>query len=549
MAVGVTLGHGTVLDVLAGLEGKASGGRFLFPDSGEVLTRADLMHRANGLAGELLKAGAGPGDVVGILLPAAPAFPPAVIGVLSSGAAACVLPVPAAIREADAVAGELAAHIRAVGIRHVVTGHPFTAMLGPVVERCPGLTVVDAGSCPALSRPPTDLVVSGTDRAIVQFTSGSTSRPRAVSLTHQAVLNGAISPIERCELSAADVGYQWLPLFHDFGMIGLMISLCAGFDMHLTSPAAFIKHPAQALRYFTEHGVTICTGPNFAYERLAATAEAGDLPGVDLGRWRIALNGGEQVSAGTVDRFTRALGRYGLPGTAMTPAYGMAEFCAGISIGRPDLVPSTVTVDRLSLVDGRPVRTVAGGSGWELVGQGRPLPGTQARVVDAGGTTLPDGHVGELEVRGTSLMSGYLHDSESTGEALHEGWLRTGDRGFLRGGEIHVSGRIKDMIIVHGRNVHAEDVEAVAQHAPGVYQRHCAAVADQDNERIIVVVETVQPDQAAVAEAVRQAVGERLGLSEVVVHTVTRNRLPRTTSGKWRRAEIRRRLLSKEAQL
>jgi acyl-CoA synthetase (AMP-forming)/AMP-acid ligase II len=548
MTVGVTAEYGSVLDVLACFDGTADSGRFVFPDSGEVLTRVDLIHRANGLAGELLKAGAGPGGVVGILLPAAPTFPPALIGVLTSGAAVCVLPMPVAIRDADAVADELAAHIRAAGIRHVVTGHPFTAMLGPVVERCPGLTVVDIGSCPVLARRPTELVISGTDQAIVQFTSGSTSQPRAVSLTHQAVLNGAIAPIERCELSAADVGYQWLPLFHDFGMIGLMISLCAGFDTHLTSPATFIKNPAQALRYFTEHGVTVCTGPNFAYERLA-NAAAGELSGVDLGRWRIALNGGEQVSVGTVDRFTKVLGRYGLPSTAMTAAYGMAEFCAGISIGRPDLAPGTVTVDRLSLVDGQPVRTVAGDSGWELVAQGQPLPGAEVRIVDAGGTALPDGHFGELEVRGVSLMSGYLHDPVATGEVLHEGWLRTGDRGFLRGGEIHVSGRIKDMIIVRGRNVHAEDVEAVVQHAPGVYQRHCAAVADQDNERIVVVVETVEPDRAAVAEAVRQVIGERLGLSGAVVHTVARNQLPRTTSGKWRRAEIRRRLLSEEAQL
>ncbi|QKV74037.1 AMP-binding protein [Amycolatopsis sp. Hca4] len=169
-----------------------------------------------------------------------------------------------------------------------------------------------------------------------------------MSLTHQAVLSGALAPIERCELTAPDVGYQWLPLFHDFGMIGLMIALCAGFDLHLTSPATFIRHPAQALRHFTEHGVTICTGPNFAYDRLVAAAEADDPSGIDLGRWRIALNGGEQVSPGTVDRFTAVLGRYGLPGTAMTPAYGLAEFCAGISIGAPGSVPATVTVDRRS---------------------------------------------------------------------------------------------------------------------------------------------------------------------------------------------------------
>ncbi|MCG8920684.1 AMP-binding protein [Actinokineospora sp. PR83] len=537
-----------MIEVLSCPEGTA-GGRFFFPDSGEVLTRVDLVHRANGLAAELLRAGAGQGDVVGILLPTTPAFLPALIGTMSSGAAACVLPMPAAARDADAVADELAAHIRAVGIRHVVTGHPFTAVLGPVVERCPGLTVIDAGSCPVLSRRPTDLVIAGGDQAIVQFTSGSTARPRAVSLTHQAVLSAATAPIERCEMSTADVGYQWLPLFHDFGMIGLMISLCAGFDMHLTTPATFIKDPAGALRYFTEHGVSICTGPNFAYDRLATTAAAGDLPGVDLGRWRLALNGGEQVSAGTVDRFTEVLGRYGLPGTAMTPAYGMAEFCAGISIGRPGLAPSRVTVDRTSLVDGQPIRTLAGGSGWELVGQGPPLPGTRVRVVDAHGTALPEDHVGELEVSGTSLMSGYLHDPAATGEVLRGGWLRTGDRGFLRGGEIHVSGRIKDMIIVHGRNVHAEDVEAVVRHVPGVYRRHCAAVADHENERVVVVVETVEPDRAAVAEAVRRAIGERLGLSGAVVHTVARNQLPRTTSGKWRRAEIRRGLQAKEEQL
>ncbi|MEU3764956.1 AMP-binding protein [Amycolatopsis keratiniphila] len=512
----------------------------MFPEPGVTITRPVLAERANGLGRELLATGTDPGDVVGILMPSAPSFPPALLGILTTGAAASVLPLPTTARDPDAMADDLAAYIRAAGIRQLVTAAPFTGLLAPLLDRCPELRVLDADRCGTASRRPTSTTVRTHDPALVQFTSGSTARPRGVVLSHGAVLNAALAPIRRCDFTPADVGYQWLPLFHDFGMIGLIISLCAGFDIHLANPATFIRDQERALRYFSENGVTVCTGPNFAYDRLLSTAECRDLSDVDLSRWRIALTGGEQVAATTVRRFTEILGRQGLPGAAMTPAYGMAEYCAGITIGAPDRAPRIVTVDRASLVPGNRVRVCT--DGWDLVAQGSPLDGTEIRVVGSGGSAVPTGCFGEIEVRGASLMNGYLNDPVATSKAVRDGWLRTGDEGFVLGGELYVAGRSKDMVIVRGRNVHAEDVEAMVRQVPGVYQRHCVAVADKRREQLTVVVESTMPDRESVAEKVRQEIAERLGLAQVVVHVVDRSWLPRTTSGKWRRAEIRRRV-------
>lgn len=535
---------GTLVDAITCAPGDR--GRMIFPESTTVLTRAELGPRANGVAAALLAAGAEPGEVVGVLLPATPSFPPALLGVLTIGAAVSVLPLPAVAHDVDSVADDLAAFIRTVGIRHLVTGDLFAAALEPLQRRCPGLRVVNADRCAPATRVPTTHTPGPDDRAVVQFTSGTTGRPQGVVLSHRAVVNGVLAPVARCELTPADVGYQWLPLFHDFGMIGLLISLCAGFDTHLVSPAAFIRRPVDALRYLGEHGVTICTGPNFAYDRLAEAARAADPGGLDLGRWRLALNGGEPVSPATVRAVTEVLGRHGLPAGAMTPAYGMAEYCAGITIDLPGLAPRTVTLDRAAATDGRVV-PVTGDSGWTIVSQGPPLPGTEVRVVDAAGTVLPEAGVGELQVRGPSLMDAYLaEDSAAVSSVLDDGWLRTGDRGFLLRGEVHVAGRHKNMIIVRGRNVHAEEVEHVARHVPGVYQRHCVAVADRERERVVVVVETVETDRAAVAEGVRRAVSERLGITDADVRTVDRRWLPRTTSGKWKRDELRRRLFGEE---
>ncbi|MGZ3146161.1 AMP-binding protein [Lentzea chajnantorensis] len=383
---------GTLVDAINCAPGDR--GRMFFPESTTVLTRAELGPRANGVAAALLAAGAGPGEVVGVLLPAVPSFPPALLGVLTTGAAVSVLPLPAVAHDVDSMADDLAAFIRTVGIRHVVTGDLFAAALEPLQRRCPGLRVVNADRCPPATRVPTTHTPGPDDRAVVQFTSGTTARPQGVVLSHRAVLNGVLAPVARCELTPADVGYQWLPLFHDFGMIGLLISLCAGFDTHLVSPAAFIRRPVDALRYLGEHGVTICTGPNFAYDRLAEAARTAELDGLDLGRWRLALNGGEPVSPATVRAVTEVLGRHGLPASAMTPAYGMAEYCAGITIDLPALAPRTITLDRAAATDGRVV-PVTGDSGWTIVSQGPPLPGTEVRVVDAGGTVLPEAGVGE----------------------------------------------------------------------------------------------------------------------------------------------------------
>ncbi|WP_261567430.1 AMP-binding protein [Frankia gtarii] len=526
-----------------------------FPSSAERLTLAELAARTTALARSLVVEGVAPGERVGVFSRNNADFLTAVIAVGRAGAAACPLPLPTSAGDLAGYAARIAAVTGAAGVGRVLVGagaDGLTRRLAPVLPalRFDGVAGLARSARDGVALP----VVSPSDLAIVQFTSGSTAVPKGVVLTHRNVVHGTAAIVDGIGLADGDHGATWLPLYHDMGLFGALSAILTAVPMTIWSPSTFIKDPASWLRSFAALGCSILPSPNFGYDALLEAVGPAEAEGLDLRRWRVALNGAEPVSPLTVQRFGARFAPAGFAPEAMFPVYGMAEATLAVTfppLGRP---PVTTWVDRDRLArDGVAVPAPAGDPGARgLVGVGRPVRGMRLRVVDGQRRAVADGTVGEIEISGDAVTAGYLTADGSptaptapAADPSGERWLPTGDLGFLAAGELHVSGRRKEMIIVRGVNYYPEDAEALVRDAPGVHRRRCVAVADVDDagaESLTMIAETAldgAADRVRLAADLRVAVGSALGLAEVSVRLVAPDALPRTSSGKFRRVEAR----------
>ena len=539
---------------LTHLAAVSPGSTAVFPTAGpdgtaENITARDLDDSADGAARALLDGGVVPGDVVGVMVPPSARLFATLFGVWRSGAAASVLPVQAGFGDAEATARRLARIAGVAGMRHLVLDDDHAEIGARLRQVMPELTLVSphragAGD-PGRELPP----VEPDAVAVVQFTSGSTSAPKGVVLPHRAVIAGLRAIVVSGEFSPDDVFVQWVPVFHDMGLIGLMSHWLNGADVHVFTPTAFLRRPAKLLDYFAEVGGTVITGPNFGYEYILDAVKPEQLATLDLAPWRLAFNGSEPVDAQTVERFATTLAPCGLRDSVMFPVYGMAEATLAISFPKPGTVPRVVTIDRDELAATRRARAVSGesGTGKRVVSVGRAVHGIELRIVGPDGAVVEPSGLGEIQIRGDAVTTGYLGDRDAT-ERLFDGpWLRTGDLGFELDGDLFVAGRLKEMVIVRGQNFFPDDVEAIAREVPGVYRRRCVAFTDTDAdgaEHIGVIVEARTADGEQVSTEVARRVSAELDLAQVRVHIVQPRWLTRTTSGKWQRAIASHRLES-----
>jgi acyl-CoA synthetase (AMP-forming)/AMP-acid ligase II len=371
---------------------------------------------------------------------------------------------------------------------------------------------------------------------LLQYTSGTTGRPKGVTISQRALTSNASAIAQGLSIGGHDVGCSWLPLFHDMGLIGAVITpLCHPFEVHVLAPEAFIMRPDRWLRLISELGATISPAPNFAYE--LCTHRIGHVQGWQLDGWRAALNGAEAVHASTMRRFSERFEAVGFQERAMTPVYGLAE--STLAVTMPTLGgPSTVKVDADALARGRVLRA-SGETARELVSVGTPVAGSSVRVTDESGHTLSEGAVGEIRVAGPSLMEGYFANPRASAEVLDGGWLRTGDLGAVIDGALFVVGRAKDVVVQAGRNVYPDDVERVAREVPGVRGGAVAfGVEDpaRGTEALVVMVEVVRTGRACgVSKRVRGELLTVLGVRADEVVPCPLGSLSRTTSGKIQR--------------
>jgi acyl-CoA synthetase (AMP-forming)/AMP-acid ligase II len=388
--------------------------------------------------------------------------------------------------------------------------------------------------------------------AFLQYTSGSTGDPKGVAVTHGNVLHNEVTISEALEFTAESVIVGWIPHFHDMGLIGGgLLGFFTGANLVWMSPLAFLKQPVRLLRAISDYRGTACAAPNFAYDLIARRVTAEQLAGLDLSTWEVALNGAEPVRRATVERIKDMLAPAGFAPSAMRPAYGMAEVTLLATTSRG--VQRYLDADADALEQNR--YAPAQGRSISLVSSGEPGPGIDVHIVDPETLDeLPDGHVGEIWLRSASVASGYHNRPLETIERFHahtsDGvgpYLRTGDLGLLRDGELYVTGRHKDLLIVNGRNLYPQDIEEFVQtvHPAFAGSRGVVISVDvNDNERLVLiqsVKDTLLGDVTydELASTAKRAVARVFDVPAPGVVLVDRGGIHLTTSGKVQRSSMR----------
>lgn len=541
--------------------------------SAERQSYAQLLEGAQKLAQKLIALGLQPGDRAALILGVSLDLPRLLFACASIGVVPFCLPTPRLGRSGDYRAS-IEAMLRAASARLVVCETGAARQLAGTVEAVGtglGLRTPQelASINPAVDR--FDAPASH-DPALIQFSSGTTVAPKPVCLTHgnlsaniSAIL--ASLPGDLREHSCC----SWLPLHHDMGLIGGMLSaVFAGGEANFLRPEDFVARPGLWLKTLANSGATISPAPNFALQMCLDRIRDEELERLDLSRWSAALIGAEMVRETTLQRFTDRFAKCGFRNAAFTPVYGLAEATLAVTFSDPLAEPRAASFDRRELGEGRVLRVdppaaQSDADALRLLGVGRPLHNVALEIRDPGGNALPEERLGRIFVRGPAVMAGYLDQPEATARTLSkDGWLDTGDLGFLHQGDLFIFGREKDILIINGRNHDPASVEfALAQgETPGLSRERAAAFAvDPDpqtgaaTEGFALLIEKergpLPADRSAddLARAAREAVIVATGLIAEEIGVVEFGRLPRTTSGKIRRGEARRMHLAGEFEL
>ena len=388
--------------------------------------------------------------------------------------------------------------------------------------------------------------------ALLQYTSGSTGDPKGVVLSHANLLANIRADGQGLAVQPEDVFVSWLPLYHDMGLIGAWLgSLYHGVPMVSMSPLSFLARPQRWLWAMHRYRGSLSAAPNFAFELCVSRINDAELEGLDLSRWRLALNGAEAISVKTMDAFCTRLAPYGFRREAMLPVYGLAECAVGLAFSPLGRGPRVEVIARERLArEGRAEIAPADmpdESTRSVVACGLPLPGHEIRVVDEARRELPDRREGSVQFRGPSATPGYWNNPDETARLRGaDGWLESGDRGYLVAGELYLTGRSKDIIIRAGRNIYPAELEDAIGALEGIRQGHVAVFgsADPNNgtERVVVLAETrkrTPQSRAALEAAIKHLAADLIATPPEVVVLAPPNTVLRTSSGKIRRSACR----------
>ncbi len=509
---------------------------------------ATLHEESKAMAARLQSRGVLPGQNVAVLGPTTADLVTAFQAVWLCRATLVVLPLPMRLASLDEFTASTKLRIRnADCVAVIVDGD-----LAPFVDISPedppmivldDLTADDGVTPDQFIRPDYD----PDDLFVLQFTSGSTSEPKGVMLPNHMVAANLDAIIEAAEVDVdTDVMVSWLPLYHDMGLVGFCIlPMAAGIDLVLGAPQDFLASPGRWMEWISTYRGTATAGPNFSYVLATRALRRSDRD-LDLSSLRIALNGAEPVDPASVRAFIDAGARHGMRPGAVFPAFGMAEVAIAGCFPAPMSGLTTDFVDARALEHDHVARPVPADhpDAREIVLLGSPVPGLEFRIVDpARGAVLSDRLVGELEIRGTSVTPGYYRRPDETRELFDDGWLKTGDLAYLVDGQMAMCGRIKDLIIVGGRNVYPQDIERVVSSIDGIRAGNViafGAAGRNGKEHVVVVAETrADGDLDQIRHAVTERSVESVGVPCRDVVLVKPSTLPKTSSGKLQRTLCR----------
>ena len=462
----------------------------------EALSYADLRRAARDLAGRLLAAGLTPGDRVGLIAETDGDFARAFFACQYAGLIPAPLPLPAPLGGRANYIEQMARMLDAAAADALLGPQAMAAWVSDIAAVRSLRFAGGLADLPAPAGHPLPEITPDSP-CYLQFSSGSTRFPTGVLVTHRALMANALAITrDGLQVEAEDRAFSWLPLYHDMGLVGFLLSpLTAQMSADLMPTGAFVRRPLLWLDLMGRNGATISYSPTFGYELCARRAENASLEGYDLSRWRIAGLGGDMIRTKPLRDFAARFAAAGFDPQAYVASYGMAEATLALTmapLGR-GLVTERLDVDRLER-DGVAASGAPSTRGREFARCGPPLPGHTLQIRGERGEVLPERRAGRVFARGPSLMTGYFRDSDATARALTaDGWLDTGDVGYLSEGEIVLTGRSKDLIILNGRNIWPQDLEWTAEaEIAGLRSGDVAAFSvPADGEEAVIVLSLI----------------------------------------------------------
>jgi acyl-CoA synthetase (AMP-forming)/AMP-acid ligase II/acyl carrier protein len=523
-----------------------------------TVTYGELRRRALGILRRLQQLGAGRGDRLIIFLNSNEAFIDGFWAALAGG----IVPVPLAVGISDEHRWKLLRVAKKLGspflytdqktldrLREFARGVDEAAAFAKLESR---VFLID--QLEEVGSPGQPAAVGPDDVAFIQFSSGSTSEPKGVVLTHRNILANARGASEAAGLSDQDTGLSWMPLTHDMGLIGMFIMLFANqAEINLMPTDAYIRRPLLWATTATRKRATVLASPNFGFRHYLKVLGERSPEGVDLGSVRLIFNGAEPINVALCEEFLARMAGAGLRRSAMLPVYGLAEASLAVSFPEVGREYRVLLLDRQSLsIGGKARPAVRGEAGaLELMCEGRAIPYCELRVVDDADRPLPEMHVGHVQIRGENVTKGYFEAPDiNAGAFTADGWLRTGDLGLVDAGELVITGRAKEIIFVNGQNYYPHDIEAIAEGVDALELGKVAAAgcrppgAETDELTIFVLHRGSMEEFLPLASEVTRRVNEHAGLE--VAHVVPVRRIPKTTSGKVQRTTLERGFLAGE---
>ncbi|HEX9049628.1 MAG TPA: fatty acyl-AMP ligase [Anaeromyxobacter sp.] len=507
----------------------------------------DVFENARRWAGRLRELGVRRGDRVAILAESRLRAIEALLGAWLLRAAVVPLAGPRGLVAGSRDVERISKAVRASGAKVLLASAKGLARMPADALASLGVTAVN------LEEPGTTTVEpergDPADLALIQYTSGSTGSPRGAALTHANLVANLEASVTALELTPDDRCVSWLPLYHDMGLIGgVLTAIFRGGSSILISPEAFVLRPTIWLETFTSRAGTYAPAPNFGYQLCATRVSEAVLAKLDLRTWRLALTGAEPVRLETIEAFTARFSRCGFRREAFLPVYGLAESTLAVAFPPLGRGAKAEYLDAEILRSTGRAEREREGAGRAVVSVGHAFPGADLRVVDLEGRPVPERVEGEIVLRGPSVMSGYFGDPAATERTIRSGWLHTGDSGFIADGELFVTGRLKAVLIRAGEKYHAEDLERVAERVSDVRHACSAAfsVEARGREDIVLVVERsarARGDPAHLARRISEEILRAEGITPSAVHVTAPGAVPKTSSGKVQRERCRTILL------
>lgn len=533
-----------------------TGLRFL-QESGdwELTDYGALAGLARSVASDLKRLPLPTGGIVAIIIPSGPSFVASFFGSLFAGGTPSPLVPPVLFQDAEQYVSELSGILKAAGPSAVLTEPDIE----PLVRRAAEASGVDA---PILEPSFEGLSDDGrgdlAELALLQFTSGSSGRPRGVRVSYENLEDNIDIMRRWVDFRPGSRTASWLPLYHDMGLIGaLLTTVVSQTDAWIMRPDQFVRDPAKWLEPFGRFGADVTACPNFGFGFICKRVKPEQLEGMDFSNWRSAIVGAERLDTGTLGRFLDLVEPFGFKRGTIVPAYGMAEATLAVTGGLPGSVAEAARLDWRSLVPDGPVEILERAplghsatkrSGDWLVSCGSPHRGFEVDICSEEGEVLPPGYLGQIRLRGPSVAGGYKGGETSRSTSFEPDGLHTGDAGFMLDDELYVIGRMGDSLKIKARNVYSEDLEARLWDIEGVPRGRSVVLASPDAEatKIIALVEAEPTGwEEQVALVLRGQVGDEI---HIEVMTGERGTILRTSSGKPRRRIMWGRLVGGELQ-